>query len=289
MGTTSKRWAARKAVFTTALVLLFDAHAAHAQSGSPVHEVRTYTANEGRLADMHETVRRYWTKTIFPRHGMEGVLYLAPTDTPLARNTMVYVLAHPSREEAEKRWAAFMADPEVQAISKERNANGRIVAKVERVYATATDFSPIPVVSQPPSDVTVLGCDRAEAKGAAEIAAVCRVNALWDEANLKMDPKIVEPILDEQFFWPTETRLVPKEDVVGILRDTDVRFETYDSEDVVVYLAGDMAHAVGISNRKVRVGSPAHTARVRFTRTFVKRGDRWRILSHHYTFLKDGA
>ena len=283
MRITSKRFALPTLISAATLVTVAAARVAHAQSGSPVYEIRTYTANEGRLEDMHETFRRYWTKTIFPKHGMTSVIYLAPTDTPLARNTMVYILRHPSREAAERSWAAFGADPEVKAIAAERNANGRIVAKVERVYATAADFSPIPVVSEPPSDLTVLPCDQAEARGAVEVAAVCRVNARWDEANLKMAPEIVEPILDEQFFWVEGANLRPKSDIVDILRDTDVRFETYESEDVTVYLAGNMAHATGISNRKVRVGSPEHTVRMRFTRTFVKRGDRWQILSHHYT------
>jgi hypothetical protein len=283
MSTMSKPFALLTTIFAAVLALLADAPAARAQGDSTVYEVRTYTVNEGRLADMHETFRRYWTRTIFPKHGIEGVLYLSPTDTPLVRNTMIYVLAHPSRTAAERSWAAFGADPEVQTISRERNANGRIVAKVERVYATATDYSPVPVVAQGAPELMVLGCDAAQAQGVEEVAAVCRVNARWDEANLKMDPEIVEPILDEQFFWPTEERLVPKGDVVGILRTTDVRFGTYESEDVTVYLSGDMAHAVGISRRKVRLPEVGPEQLVRFTRTFVKRGDRWRILSHHYT------
>ena len=156
----SKPFTLPTAILTAAILLAY-APAVRAQTDSTVYEVRTYTANPGRLADMHETFRRYWTKTIFPRHGMEGVLYLAPTDTPLARNTMLYVLAHPSRDAAERSWAAFMADPEVQAISRERNANGRIVANVERMYATATDFSPLPSVAPPSPGLTVLACGRA--------------------------------------------------------------------------------------------------------------------------------
>ena len=116
---------------------------------------------------------------------------------------------------------------------------------------------------------------------------MCQANARWDEANLKMDPKIVEPILHEQFVWVEGANLRPKSDIVGILRDTDVRFETYESEDVTVYLAGDMAHTVGISKRKVRLPKPGAEHRVRFSRTFVKRGDRWQILSHHYTSLEN--
>ena len=258
-----------------------------AQSDSTVYEIRTYTAHEGRLADMHETFRSYWTPRIFPKHGMESVIYLAPTDTPLARNTMVYILAHESREAAERSWAAFGQDPEVRAIAAERNANGRIVARVERVYATATDFSPLPAVGRQPAELAVVACDSAAALGAVEVEAVCRANARWDEANFVMDPAIAESILHERFFWVTADRLVPKAGVVGIIRDTDVRFEIYDSYDVTVYLSGDMAHTVGISRRKVRLPEPGEQHLVRFTRTFVREGGRWVVLSHHYTGIEN--
>lgn len=271
------------AVLAAGFVLSACPGPADAQGDSTVYEIRTYTAHEGRLADMHETFRSYWTPNIFPKHGMESLIYLAPTDTPLARNTMVYILAHESRAAAERSWAAFGADPEVREIAAQRNANGRIVARVERVYATATDFSPIPAVARAPAELVVAPCDSAAARGAVDVEAVCRANARWDEANLRMDPAIAGPILDERFFWVTADRLVPKSDVVGIIRDTDVRFAVYESYDVTVYLSGEMAHTVGISRRRVRLPEPGEQHLVRFTRTFTREGDRWVVLSHHYS------
>lgn len=138
-----------------------------------------------------------------------------------------------------------------------------------------------PAAQEHPQRLVVASCDSASG----EVAEVCRINARWDEANLKMDPSLVEPILDEQFFWVAGERLRPKEDIVEILRSTAVRFDTYESANVVVYLGHNMAHAVGISKRSVRVGPPEHTGEWRFTRTFVKRGGEWHILSHHYTRL----
>jgi hypothetical protein len=71
------------------------------------------------------------------------VAYFAPQDAPLSQNTLIYVIAHASREQAARNWAAFRADPEWQKIAAASNVNGNIVTKVESVFADATDFSPL--------------------------------------------------------------------------------------------------------------------------------------------------
>ena len=69
--------------------------------------------------------------------------YFAPTDEPLAKNTLVYILAYPSREAAKKSWEEFRNDPEWQKVRNESEANGKLVTKVESVFAEATDYSPL--------------------------------------------------------------------------------------------------------------------------------------------------
>ena len=57
--------------------------------------------------------------------------------------TLVYVLAHESREAAKKSWAAFSADPEWNRVKSESEKDGKLVDKVESVYLDPTDYSPI--------------------------------------------------------------------------------------------------------------------------------------------------
>ena len=66
-----------------------------------VYELRTYTAPEGKLGDLHARFRDH-TMRIFNKHGMKSVAYFAPQDAPLSQNTLIYILEHPSREEAKK-------------------------------------------------------------------------------------------------------------------------------------------------------------------------------------------
>ena len=80
---------------------------------------------------------------IFNKHNLTSIAYWVPQDAPNSQNTLIYVLAHPSREVAKKNWADFQADPEWQKVSAESQVNGRIVSKVESVFMDPTDYSPI--------------------------------------------------------------------------------------------------------------------------------------------------
>jgi len=114
---------------------------ANAQSGK-VFELRTYTAPEGKLPNLLARFRDH-TLRIFEQHGMTNVGYWVPQDAPASENTLIYVLAHDSREAAAKSWDAFRNDAEWQRIAEESQVDGRIVASVESVFMDATDFSPM--------------------------------------------------------------------------------------------------------------------------------------------------
>ena len=113
-----------------------------AQSDRRVFELRTYTAPDGKLGDLEARFRNH-TIRIFKKHSMESIAYWVPEDAPDSQNTLIYVLAHPSREAAKKNWADFTADPEWQKVSAESQVTGRLVSKVVSVFMDATDFSPL--------------------------------------------------------------------------------------------------------------------------------------------------
>jgi hypothetical protein len=116
--------------------------AVQAQSAAKVYELRTYTAPEGKLADLHKRFREH-TLRIFQKHGMTNVIYLAPTDAPASQNTLVYLLSHQSREAAKASWDAFRNDPEWKKVASESQVNGPIVSKVDSMFLQATDYSPM--------------------------------------------------------------------------------------------------------------------------------------------------
>jgi hypothetical protein len=119
----------------------FGTQTAAAQSAR-VFELRTYTAPEGKLSDLHARFRDH-TMRIFQKHGMTNVGYWKPMDAPLSDNTLIYLLAHSSREAAKASWGAFVGDPEWKKVATESQLNGKIVAKVESVFLEPTDYSPM--------------------------------------------------------------------------------------------------------------------------------------------------
>ena len=135
--------AATLAVFSAGFLAgqMFDGGNAEAQ-GRKVFELRTYTSPEGRLDDLLARFRDD-TMRIFEKHGMENVGYFVPTDAPASANTLVYILAHDSRDAATKSWEAFRADPEWKAVTERTQANGPIVSNVVSVFLETTDFSPM--------------------------------------------------------------------------------------------------------------------------------------------------
>jgi hypothetical protein len=113
----------------------------HAQS-SRVFELRVYHAPPGKLADLQARFRDH-TVDIFKKHNLTSVGYWVPQDPERKDNTLIYILAHESRESARKNWSEFARDPEWQTVSKASEANGKIVEKIESTFMDPTDYSPM--------------------------------------------------------------------------------------------------------------------------------------------------
>jgi hypothetical protein len=107
---------------------------------SRAFELRTYYTHPGKLADLQTRFRDH-TTALFEKHGIENVGYFVPTDGEAAGNTLVYLLAYPSREDATASWEAFKSDPEWIAAKAHSEENGPIVDHLESVFLDPTDFS----------------------------------------------------------------------------------------------------------------------------------------------------
>jgi hypothetical protein len=107
-----------------------------------VFEMRTYYAATGKMDALNARFRDHTCK-LFKKHGMEIIGFWNPTDAKEAEKKLVYILAYPSKEAADKSWAAFREDPEWKKALAESEKDGKLVDKVESVYLNPTDYSPI--------------------------------------------------------------------------------------------------------------------------------------------------
>lgn len=122
-----------------AMVLFFIGLAPADNSDNVVYELRTYTTNEGKLDELHKRFREH-TLQLFEKHGMKNIAYWIPLDQP---NTLIYILTHKNQDAAKDSWKAFVNDPEWKAVYQASIENGKLVAKIESVFMTATDYSPM--------------------------------------------------------------------------------------------------------------------------------------------------
>lgn len=124
------------------------AHANKADKGDKkvdtrVFELRTYTAAPGKLDALNARFRDH-TNRLFKKHGITIIGFWMPIAQKEGEEKLIYILAYPSKEAADKSWKAFRADPEWNKARTESEKNGRLLSKPpESVYMAPTDYSPI--------------------------------------------------------------------------------------------------------------------------------------------------
>jgi uncharacterized protein YbaA (DUF1428 family) len=105
-----------------------------------VFEMRTYYAPPGKMSALHARFRDHTCK-LFEKHGMTVIGFWSPLDKKESEEVMVYLLAYPSKEAADKAWKAFRDDPEWKAAKEASEKDGPLVQKVESKFLTPTDYS----------------------------------------------------------------------------------------------------------------------------------------------------
>ncbi len=107
-----------------------------------VFEMRTYYANPGKMKALHARFRDHTCK-LFEKHGMTIIGFWSPIDPEKAEDMMVYILAYPSKEAADKSWKAFRDDPDWKKARADSEKDGGLVKKVDSVFLNPTDYSKI--------------------------------------------------------------------------------------------------------------------------------------------------
>ncbi len=110
------------------------------KSDTHVYELRTYHAAEGKMEALHKRFREHSIR-LLAKHGITAMGYWTPTDGEGAKNTLIYIISFPNKEEKEKSWAAFRKDPEWIKVKAESEADGPLTTKVESVLLSPTDYS----------------------------------------------------------------------------------------------------------------------------------------------------
>ena len=115
--------------------------AAEAQTEDRIFELRIATLTTKEKLNVLMDRFRNGELDIWAKLGMEGIGFWVPTaDSPKSEHTLVYMLAHESRDKADESWANFSNDPEWLAFPK---TPGLGPVTVDRIYLDPADFSPL--------------------------------------------------------------------------------------------------------------------------------------------------
>jgi hypothetical protein len=109
-----------------------------------VFELRTYHAKPGKMKALHARFREH-TNKLFEKHDMTIIGFWTPAAPPKENELekLIYILAFPSRDAADKSWKAFRDDPEWKKVKDESEKDGVLVDHVDSVFMNPTDYSPI--------------------------------------------------------------------------------------------------------------------------------------------------
>ena len=107
-----------------------------------IFELRTYHCLPGKLETLDTRFRDH-TRKLFEKHGMTNIVYWHTVPQDGTQPKLVYLLAHKSEEAAKASFDAFRKDPVWVKARDASEANGKIVEKVESVFLTPLQFSPL--------------------------------------------------------------------------------------------------------------------------------------------------
>ena len=107
-------------------------------SFAEIYELRTYTSHEGKLESVLNRFENH-TMSLFEKHGIRNVGYWVSEDQD---NTLIYIVAHESRDSAKQSWKSFVSDPEWKEVRTASLVEGPIVDKIESLYMNKPPFSP---------------------------------------------------------------------------------------------------------------------------------------------------
>lgn len=105
-----------------------------------VYELRLYHVNPGKMDALKARFGDH-VDALFKRYKMKSVGYWQPEDAPSSQNLFIYILEHPSRDEAKKNWAAFHDDPEWLKVKADSEKQGPLVDHIDSYFMDPTSYS----------------------------------------------------------------------------------------------------------------------------------------------------
>ncbi|MEK6233445.1 MAG: NIPSNAP family protein, partial [Planctomycetales bacterium] len=82
--------------------------------------------------------------SLFNTHGMNNIAYWTPFDDPESDNTLIYLIHHRDRRQADADWKSLSSDPAWKKLTQESQPDGTLLDSPSgRIHLRSMDFSPL--------------------------------------------------------------------------------------------------------------------------------------------------
>ncbi len=105
-----------------------------------IYDLRVYTANPGRMNDLHS---RFINTSVglFKKHGIKMVGFWVPEGKE--EEQLVYILAFEDVDHMNRAWESFLEDPEWKAAFAESEKDGPLESNIQNTIMRPTSYSPV--------------------------------------------------------------------------------------------------------------------------------------------------
>lgn len=114
-----------------------------------------------------------------------------------------------------------------------------------------------------------------------------KVEADLTQAELRHDAALLDAILDDDYATVDILgRVTTKVQVMAAVKaapSSDLRMDSMENDEIRVRVYGNTGVVTGRTTARGSVANQDFNNQVRFTRVYVKRGDRWRLVASHVT------
>jgi ketosteroid isomerase-like protein len=137
----------------------------------------------------------------------------------------------------------------------------------------AVAFSVIAFVSLTGSQPTVSAEDTRE---------LTRLEGVWNEAHVRGDSSALDSLCaDDLIVTVPEMPVMTKTDILGFWRSGRAMITRYDTSEIRFQVHGDSAVVIGRLRRTRDFNGRALDDDWRFTKMYVRRDNRWRVVAYH--------
>ena len=132
--------------------------------------------------------------------------------------------------------------------------------------------------------LVIVALTLSQASPSDDVATVAQLEATWNEAHRKADAATLQPLFaDDMVVVVPGMRPLSKADSLAVLASGRMTFERYESSDLTVRVYDDTAVVTGRlqRTREMTGGGPKIDDDWRFTKVYLRRGGKWRVISFH--------